>query len=134
MNAHATESLCRHCRTPFVPDATQRDFCCSGCQFVHRLLHERGLEEFYRYGDAIALLEQIIGDPSTYTGAEINGLDYPARWGEIPVVYALGSDEYPKPFDSLAKRLRADRKKAERERLREQTKGMSPVFQTLYED
>lgn len=54
-----------------------------------------------RYGDAIALLEQIIGDPSTYTGAEINGLDYPARWGEIPVVYALGSDEYPKPFDSL---------------------------------
>ena len=30
-----------------------------------------------RYGDAIALLEQLIGDPSTYTGAEINGLDYP---------------------------------------------------------
>lgn len=87
-----------------------------------------------RYGDAIALLEQLIGDPSTYTGAELNGLDYPARWGEIPVVYALGSDEYPKPFDSLAKRLRADREKAERERLREQTKGMSPVFQTLYED
>ena len=32
-----------------------------------------------RYGDAIALLEQLIGDPSTYTGAELNGLDYPAR-------------------------------------------------------
>lgn len=31
-----------------------------------------------RYGDAIALLEQLIGDPSTYTGAELNGLDYPA--------------------------------------------------------
>lgn len=87
-----------------------------------------------RYGDAIALLEQIIGDPSSYTGAELNSLDYPVRWGEIPVVYALGSDEYPKPFDSLAKRLRADREKAERERLREQTKGMSPVFRTLYED
>lgn len=87
-----------------------------------------------RYGDAIALLEQLIGDPSTYTGAELNGLDYPARWGEMPVIYALGGEEYPKPFDSLAKRLRAELEKAKRERLREQTKGMSPAFRTLYED
>ena len=52
----------------------------------------------------------------------------------MPVIYALGGEEYPKPFDSLAKRLRAEREKAKRERLREQTKGMSPAFRTLYED
>lgn len=45
---------CRHCRTPFEPTAAQAEFCCAGCQFIYRLLHERGLEEFYRFGDAIA--------------------------------------------------------------------------------
>jgi len=87
-----------------------------------------------RYGDAIALLEQLIGDASCCSGAELNGLDYPARWGEMHAENLLGGEEYPKPFDSLAKRLRAEREKAKRERLREQTKGMSPAFRTLYED
>ena len=85
-------------------------------------------------GDAIALLEQLTGDPASSPGPAPNGLDYPARWGEMPVIYALGGEEYPKPFDSLAKRLLAEREKAKRERLREQTKGMSPAFRTLYED
>lgn len=80
------------------------------------------------------MLEQLIGDPATYTGAEANGLDYPARWSEIPLIYTLGGDEYPKPFDSLTKRLEAEKEKAARARLREQTKSMSPVFQTLYRD
>ena len=87
-----------------------------------------------RYGDAIALLEQLEKDPGTYTGAEANGLDYPARWGEIPLIYTLSGDEYPKPFDSLTKRLEAEKENAARARLRERTKSMSPVFQTLYRD
>lgn len=49
-----TAILCRHCQTPFVATAAQSEFCCAGCQFVHHLLHKRGLGEFYRYGETKA--------------------------------------------------------------------------------
>lgn len=45
---------CRHCRTRFRPSAEEDVFCCSGCRFVHHLLHKRGLQEFYRYGEGAA--------------------------------------------------------------------------------
>lgn len=51
---YAPSIVCRHCRTPFEPTTAQAEFCCAGCQFIHRLLHERGFEEFYRFGDTIA--------------------------------------------------------------------------------
>lgn len=46
-----TAILCRHCQTPFVATETQKEFCCAGCQFVHHLLHKRGLGDFYKYGE-----------------------------------------------------------------------------------
>lgn len=49
-----TTAACRHCRTPFEPAHPDDAFCCEGCRFVHHLLGERGLEEFYRYGGPIA--------------------------------------------------------------------------------
>lgn len=45
---------CLHCRTRFRPTAGESEFCCSGCRFVHHLLHKRGLEDFYRYSDTKA--------------------------------------------------------------------------------
>lgn len=45
---------CQHCRTPFVPTAREEAFCCSGCRFVFHLLHKRGLEDFYRFGETQA--------------------------------------------------------------------------------
>jgi len=50
MNA-ISETLCVHCRTPFRPTPQRTEFCCPGCQFVSHLLHKRGFEEFYNYGD-----------------------------------------------------------------------------------
>lgn len=47
--AHGAE--CRHCRTRFRPTDEEPEFCCSGCRFVFHLLHKRGLEDFYRFGD-----------------------------------------------------------------------------------
>lgn len=47
----ARASACRHCRTFFRPTAEESEFCCSGCRFVFHLLHKRGLEDFYRFGD-----------------------------------------------------------------------------------
>ena len=45
---------CKHCRTRFRPAAGDEEFCCSGCRFVFHLLHKRGLEDFYRYGETSA--------------------------------------------------------------------------------
>lgn len=47
----ATTAACRHCGRPFRTSARETEFCCSGCRFVCHLLHKRGLEDFYRYGE-----------------------------------------------------------------------------------
>ncbi|MEZ5300805.1 MAG: heavy metal translocating P-type ATPase metal-binding domain-containing protein [Verrucomicrobiales bacterium] len=41
----ATATLCRHCGTP-CPDE-RSEFCCGGCQFVYRLIHESGFDQYY---------------------------------------------------------------------------------------
>lgn len=50
MSAIAT-TICVHCGTPFRPTPQRKEFCCAGCQFVNHLLHKRGFEEFYHYGE-----------------------------------------------------------------------------------
>lgn len=47
-------AACKHCHTRFRPSAAESEFCCSGCRFVHHLLHKRGLEDFYRYGETMS--------------------------------------------------------------------------------
>ncbi len=41
--------LCKHCGTP----SPLEDFCCSGCAYVYRLLHEQGFDAYYRLKDKI---------------------------------------------------------------------------------
>jgi len=44
--------VCRHCGTPLAdPRAAGVGFCCSGCAYVHRLIHEHGLDAYYRIKD-----------------------------------------------------------------------------------
>lgn len=38
---------CIHCGTPLEPSQEEAGFCCTGCEFVHQLIHEQGLEKFY---------------------------------------------------------------------------------------
>jgi len=42
-----THKVCIHCGTPFRPTAHRPDFCCTGCQFVHDLIAQNGLGQFY---------------------------------------------------------------------------------------
>jgi len=42
---------CRHCGTPFGPNEGRGEFCCAGCEAVHRLIREEGLDHFYELGD-----------------------------------------------------------------------------------
>ncbi|WP_237564617.1 hypothetical protein [Bifidobacterium tibiigranuli] len=61
------------------------------------------------------------------------GLDYPAGWADLTVIYALASDLFPKPLDGLARRRRTEARKADDDELRQAAGSMSPVFQHLYE-
>ena len=44
--------LCRHCGVALAA-ANETGFCCAGCAYVFRLVHERGLEGYYRIRDAV---------------------------------------------------------------------------------
>lgn len=38
---------CTHCGTPFSAGHAEEAFCCKGCEFVHELIHDEGLDRFY---------------------------------------------------------------------------------------
>lgn len=42
-----TPNNCIHCGTPLQSSQKESSFCCTGCEFVHQLIHEQGLEKFY---------------------------------------------------------------------------------------
>jgi len=46
---------CSHCGTPFRPRTQDQTFCCSGCQFVHGLIRDQGLDRFYELKGSGAL-------------------------------------------------------------------------------
>ena len=50
---------CIHCGTP-VPPGAGSDFCCAGCEFVHRLIREEGMDRFYDLRGG-AMLEPVGG-------------------------------------------------------------------------
>jgi Cu2+-exporting ATPase len=47
-------AVCRHCGATLL-DAAMRDsgFCCAGCTYVYRLIHDEGLDSYYRIKDEI---------------------------------------------------------------------------------
>jgi Cu2+-exporting ATPase len=52
--ASAPAHLCLHCGVPLAtPAACEAGFCCSGCAYVYRLVHEHGLEGYYKIKDAV---------------------------------------------------------------------------------
>jgi len=51
---NAAATVCRHCGAPIAgARAVPTGFCCAGCAYVHRLVHEHGLDAFYRIKDPI---------------------------------------------------------------------------------
>ncbi len=46
--------LCRHCGTPLAGEAALASgFCCAGCGYVFRLVHEHGLDGYYKIRDTV---------------------------------------------------------------------------------
>lgn len=68
---------CIHCGTPFRSSVRTGQFCCSGCEFVYRLIHDQELDRYY--------------DLRGTTTAPVNGLVFQKRdysWLETLVVAA----------------------------------------------
>src|SRR5687767_9183638 len=52
-DARATPD-CRHCGAALIDDRMRTSgFCCAGCSYVYRLVHEHGLAGYYRIKDDI---------------------------------------------------------------------------------
>ncbi len=64
--------FCRHCGAGLATDAARESgFCCAGCAYVHRLVHEHGLEGYYRIKDAvIAPADTVVFQPRDYRWLE----------------------------------------------------------------
>ena len=64
--------VCRHCGTPLAdPRLFEAGFCCSGCAYVHRLIHEHGLDAYYRIKDpATAPADAAVFQPRDYAWLE----------------------------------------------------------------
>ncbi|MES1168187.1 MAG: heavy metal translocating P-type ATPase metal-binding domain-containing protein, partial [Oleiharenicola lentus] len=60
--------LCLHCGAPLGTEQSRAaGFCCAGCSYVHRLVHEHGLEGYYRIRDAVvAPVDQVVFQPRDY--------------------------------------------------------------------
>ncbi|MBA4138320.1 MAG: ATPase P [Opitutus sp.] len=79
--------LCRHCGAPLVNDAARDSgFCCSGCSYVFRLVHEHGLAGYYKIRDSvIAPADQVVFQPRDYVWlAEMQQLAEQRSAGGVP--------------------------------------------------
>ncbi len=59
---------CLHCGTPLATDRLRASgYCCTGCAYVHRLVHEHGLEGYYKIRDTVvAPVDQVVFQPRDY--------------------------------------------------------------------
>ncbi|MEO7966125.1 MAG: heavy metal translocating P-type ATPase metal-binding domain-containing protein, partial [Gemmatimonadaceae bacterium] len=54
-DASDLEALCAHCRLPVLESPLEisddHQFCCAGCRTAFTILHDHGLDQFYRFGE-----------------------------------------------------------------------------------
>jgi Cu2+-exporting ATPase len=70
--ASATKPSCRHCGAPLMDERMRTTgFCCAGCSYVYRLVHEQGLAGYYRIKDDItAPADAAVFQPRDYSWLE----------------------------------------------------------------
>ncbi len=83
---------CRHCGAALI-DARMRDtgFCCSGCSFVFRLVHEHGLAGYYRIKDDVTTP----ADAAVFQPRDYAWLDALQRTAETAVTSNTNSSASP---------------------------------------
>ncbi len=75
------EVACEHCGTRFSPIKENEKFCCSGCEYVYRIIHDESLERFY----------DLRGDVSRPVGSSVfENQDYPWLGALVEVAESKG--------------------------------------------
>lgn len=74
---------CRHCGAPLTDDRMRATgFCCAGCTYVHRIVHENGLAGYYRIKDDITTpADATVFQPRDYAWLEEAQRDAEAKPG-----------------------------------------------------
>ena len=70
--ASRAKPACRHCGAPLIDARMETSgFCCAGCSYVHRLVHEHGLAGYYRIKDEVtAPADAAVFQPRDYAWLE----------------------------------------------------------------
>lgn len=65
----SNKPTCKHCGAPLLDSrAEETGFCCAGCAYVHRLVHENGLGGYYNLKDShTAPADPSVFQPRDYT-------------------------------------------------------------------
>ncbi len=69
---HRKKAACRHCGAALIDDRMRASgFCCAGCSYVFRLVHEHGLEGYYRFKDEVTVpADAAVFQPRDYSWLE----------------------------------------------------------------
>ena len=64
--------VCQHCGAALIDDRMRASgFCCAGCSYVYRLVHEHGLAGYYRIKDDVtAPADAAVFQPRDYAWLE----------------------------------------------------------------
>ena len=84
--APRSAAACRHCGAPIAdPRHGEPGFCCSGCAYVHRLVHEHGLGAFYRIKDPVTVpADAAVFQPRDYSWLREAQRDAESACGDRP--------------------------------------------------
>ncbi len=84
MKTALADRACTHCGTQFTPAEITAEFCCAGCQFVHHLIEEEGLDRFYELKGSERLMpaSAAVLLPVDATWAEAVQIEAESRAGE----------------------------------------------------
>ena len=82
----AARPSCRHCGAPLLDArAEESGFCCAGCSYVFRLVHEQGLAGYYRIKDEVTSpADAAVFQPRDYAWLEAAQQDAETAGAKIP--------------------------------------------------
>lgn len=84
--ARPGKPVCRHCGAPLIDERMRETgFCCAGCSYVYRLVHEHGLAGYYRIKDDITTpADAAVFQARDYAWLETAQRESEAAPGKIP--------------------------------------------------
>jgi len=90
----ACATICRHCGSPLLDArAKESGFCCNGCSYVHRLLHEDGLDGYYKVKDTVTSP----ADPAVFQPRDTSWIEELQREAEAHPSHSSHQSHPPTP-------------------------------------